>query len=72
MSAPLSTRRIALLLVLASPLAASAATARKRSARAKSNPQDNGESRTDRDRRLARECRNLPNSGACQGFGYGS
>lgn len=71
----MSNRRTALILLLAAPLAASAAsttTTRRRTAKARTNPQDGGESRTDRDRRLARECRNLPNAGACLGYGYGS
>lgn len=74
----MSNRRTALLLLLiAAPLAASATgtnkgTTRRRTAKAKTNPQDNGESRSDRERRLARECRHLPNAGACLGYGYGS
>ena len=44
-----------------------------RSTRIKTAPQhDNGESAADRDRRFRRECRGLPNAGACQGYGYGS
>lgn len=69
----MSTRRNALLLLAAVPFAVSAATkARTRTPKARSNPNDNGESQADRDRRMARECRNLPNAGACRGFGYGS
>jgi hypothetical protein len=45
----------------------------KRRVRIKPAPQhDNGESAADRDRRLRRECRGLPNAGACSGYGYGS
>ena len=35
-------------------------------------PRDYGEQPAERDRRLARECRNRPNAGACAGFGYGA
>jgi len=65
-------RRHTLLLLIAAPLSASAATAGRHNTKAKNNPRDNGESSAERDRRLARECRNLPNAGACRGFGYGS
>lgn len=30
------------------------------------------ESATAKERRLKRECKNLPNAGACLGYGYGS
>jgi len=66
-------RRTTLLLLIAAPLSGSAATStRRRTAKAKTNPRDGGETQADRDRRMTRECRNLPNAGACQGFGYGS
>jgi len=49
------------------------ASPHKRRVRVRPVPQhDNGESPADRDRRLRRECRGLPNAGACSGYGYGS
>ena len=40
-------------------------------ARSRKPPQDKGpaETRAERDKRLQRECRGRPNSGACEGFG---
>jgi len=70
-------RRTALSLIAAAlcPAAlAATAGARKKTSRAakQTPPRDYGEQPQDRDRRLARECRNQRNAGACAGFGYGS
>jgi hypothetical protein len=75
----MSTRRTAFFLLagaLAFPLADAAQnTSSRTSRRTKTKmtpPRDYGEQPAERDRRLARECRNLANAGACAGFGYGS
>lgn len=73
------TRRSAFFLLvgaLAFPLADAAqkkSSGQNRRTRTKTTPpRDYGEQTAERDRRLARECRNLANAGACAGFGYGS
>jgi hypothetical protein len=66
------------LLVLAAVLAlppaqaqATNTTSKSKSAKARKPPVDKGpaESRTERDKRLQRECKGKPNTGACEGYG---
>jgi hypothetical protein len=61
--------------LLASSLAPSAASAASTSGVRKKAPKqaiDRGpaETRAERDKRLARECKGRPNAGACEGYGY--
>jgi len=61
--------------LLASSLAPSTASAASTSVsrkRAPRQPIDRGpaETRAERDKRLARECKGRPNAGACEGYGY--
>jgi hypothetical protein len=50
---------------------AQAATSKNSRARTRKPPVDKGpaETRAERDKRLQRECRGKPNSGACAGYG---
>ncbi len=46
--------------------------AQQKSTKLKIVKSETGESPADRGRRMQRECRGLPNAGACRGYGYGS
>ena len=68
---------LAMLADLTLPAAVAQTTSTKKSstsargARNRKPPQDKGpaETRAERDKRLQRECRGRPNSGACEGYG---
>lgn len=51
--------------------ASNSATGKSTRAKARKPPIDKGpaESRAERDKRLQRECKGKPNSGACEGYG---
>ncbi len=43
-------------------------TAKKRAAKVKPTQNNSGETTAERERRLTRECRGMPNAGACLGY----
>ena len=77
-TSPLRRARRALLLALCASLVAAAAPARATQQERAAKPRkpstkikfekDSSETTAERDRRLQRECRGLPNAGACLGY----
>jgi threonine/homoserine/homoserine lactone efflux protein len=70
LTAPTARRWLLLAGALGLAWLAQAASRTGRSAKAKRPPADKGpgETRTEREQRLLRECRGKPNAGACEGF----